>query len=131
MDAPKQIIVVRKDLNMGKGKIAAQVAHASMGAALSGMAMIATEYSLEFMVNRTSPLAHWLIGQFTKVCVCVNSEQELDDIYQAALTANIPAKLIVDSGLTAFHGIPTKTCVGIGPDYPSVLDKITGHLKLL
>jgi peptidyl-tRNA hydrolase, PTH2 family len=129
---PKQIIVMRKDLNMRKGKMVAQGAHASM-AVLLNIAIPVTEGPskwLHITINRDA-LSEWIEGAFTKVCVSVDSEQELLDIVAKAQQAGVLCALIKDSGLTEFNGIPTNTCAAIGPDYPDKLDPITGHLKLL
>lgn len=125
---PKQVIVVRKDLNMRKGKIAAQASHASLGAVLN-YATYTGEESITIAVN--SPLFDWLSGRFTKVCVSVDSEEELLAIYNLAVRNGVNVKLITDAGLTEFNGVPTKTCLALGPDYPENIDSITGHLKLL
>jgi PTH2 family peptidyl-tRNA hydrolase len=143
---PKQVIVVRKDLNMRKGKIAAQASHASLGAILN-YSEIYLDASIDYndgyhnyesqvgncaviQLNK-QPLKEWLEGRFTKVCVSVDSEEELLDIYQKALDNNVNVKLITDAGLTEFNGVPTKTCLALGPDYPENIDPISGHLKLL
>lgn len=126
---PKQVIVVRKDLNMRKGKIAAQSAHASLGAILNYSGRV---YEGSININIEKPaVREWLEGRFTKVCVSVDSEQELLDIYQTAIDAGVNVKLIKDAGLTEFNGVPTLTCLALGPDYPDVINPITGHLKLL
>lgn len=118
---PKQVIVIRKDLNMRKGKMVAQGAHAAMAAVLkNGM-----------LVTKSDPLEEWLSGRFTKICVSVNSEEELLAVYQKAREAGILCSLITDAGLTEFNGVPTKTCCAIGPDYPDKIDPITKDLKLL
>lgn len=135
---PKQVIVMRKDLNMRKGKMVAQGAHASMGCLLYMMNVEERErmdgtkmdvYSFEAIHN--TAIHDWLSRKFTKVCVSVNSEQELLDVYEKAKDEGLPAVLITDSGLTEFGGVPTHTCVGIGPWRRSEIDKITGHLSLL
>ncbi|PPD54337.1 MAG: aminoacyl-tRNA hydrolase [Methylotenera sp.] len=131
-DEPKQVIVVRKDLNMRRGKQIAQGAHASMKAILSeGCFMQSLQHS-ELVIPLTRPeLQEWLEGRFTKVCVSVDSEQELLDIYQQAKDAGLICSLITDAGLTEFNGVPTNTVVAVGPAYPDDVNKITGHLKLL
>lgn len=116
----KQVIVIRKDLNMRKGKMVAQGSHASMAAILEGAELI-----------NSQEVQEWLFGIFTKVCVSVDSEQELLDIYQKAIDNNLHCSLIKDSGLTEFNGVPTHTAVAVGPGKPQDIDKITGHLKLL
>lgn len=132
----KQVIVIRKDLNMRKGKIAAQAAHVSMLVLLNMMdkyhADEIDQTVLKLVIEDGSSLAKWLLtGTFKKIVVSVNSEEELLDIYQKALDNNFPAALITDSGLTEFNGVPTKTCIAIGPGISERLDKITGHLSLL
>ena len=126
---PKQVIVVRKDLNMRKGKIAAQSAHASMGAILNYN--IGTEPDTIVLDLSYKPLQEWLSGRFAKICVSVDSEEELLAIYELAKRNNVNVKLIQDAGLTEFNGVATLTCLALGPDYPENLDPITGHLKLL
>lgn len=132
---PKQVIVIRKDLNMRKGKIAAQAAHASMKVILDQMdgdddpMFPLVWYHLG--VHRDKALHQWLLGRFTKICVSVDSEQELMEIYNQARQAKLLCALITDAGLTEFNGVPTKTCIAIGPAYPEQVDPITGHLKLL
>lgn len=126
---PKQVIVVRKDLNMRKGKIVAQSSHAVLGAILNYSGRV-YEGSININIEK-SAVREWLEGRHTKICVSVDSEQELLDIYNKAIEANINVKLIKDAGLTEFNGVPTLTCLALGPDYPSIIDPITSHLKLL
>jgi PTH2 family peptidyl-tRNA hydrolase len=131
--APKQVILVRTDLNMRKGKIAAQAAHASMGVLLQMMKRHDLDQVEErvMYVRYDSALREWLDGSFTKICLGVSSEEELVSLYEKAREQKLDACLIEDNGLTEFHGVKTKTCVAIGPDYPELIDKITKHLKLL
>ncbi len=116
----KQVIVIAKYLNMRRGKQIAQGAHASMAAVLFGGRLLETEEVQE-----------WLGGIFTKICVSVDSEKELLEIYEKALQNNLHCALIKDAGLTEFGGVPTYTAVAVGPGKPEDIDKITGHLKLL
>lgn len=118
---PKMVIVVRKDLNMRKGKISAQSGHAVLGAVLNP----------DLSVNVTPVLSEWYNGLGTKICVSVDSDAELLDIYNKAIDNNLNVKLVKDMGLTEFHGVETLTCLAIGPDYPDKIDPITNHLKLL
>lgn len=125
----KQVIVMRKDLNMRKGKMIAQGAHASMKVLLDRRTA-ASEDSLTF--SMTPAMHQWLVsGRFTKVCVSVDSEAALDAICARAEAAGVPFAVIVDSGKTEFHGIPTKTCAAIGPAWTDEVDAITGGLGLL
>ncbi len=125
----KQVIVVRKDLRMGKGKLVAQGSHASLGAVL----MIQSKMKLAAprIHELIGPYNSWIEGIFTKVCLAVESEEELLELERAAESAGLPVKLITDSGLTEFHGVPTRTCLAIGPSWSEDIDKITGKLKLL
>lgn len=132
----KQVIVMRKDLNMTKGKMIAQGSHASLAVILDMMIrqefMTPVEHAkLSLLIRKGSSLDEWLTGAFTKVCVYVESEEALDEINRQADAAGLPVKMIVDRGLTMFHGVPTKTCLAIGPAENADIDKITGNLKLL
>lgn len=127
----KQIIVMRKDLNMRKGKMCAQAAHASMKVFFDRgfVTLHAPDYRL--VVDITQDMKTWAEGLFTKICVSVDSEAELDAVVEAARAAGLPHALITDSGATEFDGVPTKTCCAIGPASAESLQPITGHLKLL
>lgn len=129
MREPKQVIVIRKDLSMRKGKIAAQAAHASMKAVLN-YAHWSDENSMS-LVLMPKPMIQWIKGRFTKICVYVTSEEDLIEIYDRAKEKDIPCSIITDAGLTEFGGVPTKTAVAVGPYYSIEIDKITGKLHLL
>ena len=126
--ATKQVIVVRRDLQMRKGKMCAQAAHAAM--------MFLTrnnksEDPMKLTVELTQQEADWLQNSFTKIVVGCDSEKELNDIVDAAREADIEAHVCIDNGATEFHGVKTMTCAAFGPEEEEVLNKITGHLKLL
>lgn len=135
----KQVIVMRTDLNMRKGKMIAQGAHAAMMfiskrfSQKPGGELIGDDYSigevLEFRPSDNEFL--WLRGNFKKICLGVGSEEELLNLHQAANDAHLGSHLCTDNGLTEFGGVPTNTCIAIGPDEASKIDAITGHLKLL
>lgn len=126
---PKQVIIIRKDLNMRKGKIAAQAAHASMKAVLEhGDWTDADCYELQ---NMPRTLVDWLRGSFTKIVVSCNSEEELLDVYKKAQEKDIPCAIIQDNGTTEFKGVKTYTAVAIGPEEVEIVDSITRELKLL
>ncbi|MEM4717155.1 MAG: peptidyl-tRNA hydrolase Pth2 [Desulfurococcaceae archaeon] len=114
----KQVIVVRSDLNMSRGKLAVQVAHASVIAAFEASKK-AQEWFHEW----------WISGQ-KKVVLRVNSEKELLEIYEKAKINELPVSLVTDAGLTELPP-GTVTAVGIGPAPEDRVDKITGHLKTL
>jgi len=114
----KQVIVVRTDIKMSRGKIAAQVAHASLSAALRAMK------------EKPEWFDEWFnLGQ-KKVVLQVESEEELMKLYRRAIELGLPTSLIEDMGLTE---IPpgTKTAVAIGPAPTVEVDKVTKKLKLL
>lgn len=127
----KQVLIVRKDLNMRMGKVAAQASHASLSAILNlgTIQLDNTPPTLRIPLDdRSIP---WLTGAFTKICVYVNSEDELVSLHQQALEAGLICSLIKDSGVTEFRGIPTLTVLAIGPDVIEKIDPITKHLPLL
>ena len=134
MSEVKQVLVIRKDLNMRKGKIAAQAAHASLKVIVDMMSKEVLYPEVErwfLLMSIDAGLYKWLDGHFTKVVLYVNSEEELRDLYNKASDKGLPCAFIVDSGFTEFHGNKTATCIAIGPDYSDKIDEITGDLPLL
>lgn len=126
----KQVIVMRKDLNMRKGKMVAQGSHASM-AFLTRQGRFDSEgFKNDNMLN-DEEIEQWMQEGFTKICVSVDSERELMEMYNEAKQRGLTAELIVDSGFTEFNGVPTKTCIAVGPNRAEDIDRVTGHLKLL
>lgn len=125
---PKQVIVVRKDLNMRKGKIAVQCSHASMKVLLD---LGKVEGHTLTIPHLTPEMVVWLTGRFTKVVVSVDSEEELMEIQRRADQKGLPSALIIDSGATEFNGVPTATCVAVGPAHPDAFIGVTDHLKLM
>jgi len=134
----KQVIILRKDLSMRKGKMIAQGSHASIKVILD---MMETKIKSRFpsgeliirtlTLNKEDPINKWLTDKFTKITVYCNSEEELIDLKNKADVANLPNAMITDVGLTEFNNVPTKTCLAIGPGNSAQIDKITSHLKLL
>lgn len=123
----KQVIVMRHDLKMRRGKQIAQGAHASM----SFLSRRLQEQKLISLNDFSEVEQIWLHGAFAKVCCRVNSEEELMAIHDQAIEADLEVHLIIDSGKTEFHGQPTRTCLAIGPDDAERIDAITGSLQLL
>lgn len=111
----KQVIIIRKDLNMRKGKMVAQGAHAAIGAYLKASSVD---------VNQ------WKKDKQTKICVSVDSELELHSMVAQAQQAGLPHHLVLDAGKTEFDE-PTYTAVAIGPADEKEVDKITHDLDLL
>lgn len=129
----KQVIVIRKDLKMRRGKEIAQGGHASISFIShkfrSSINKILSYFGL-YLIRLNSQERIWFEGNFRKITLQVDSEQELMDIFNNARKANLEVNLITDSGLTEFNGIPTHTCLAIGPDTDERIDAITGHLKI-
>jgi len=115
----KQVIVMRK-LNIRKGKMVSQGGHAASAFLLENYGRSLTEE--EYI---------WVNNDYPKICVVVKTEEELLYIYNKSRMAGLTTHLITDSGRTEFDGIPTNTCVAIGPHEVSKIDVITGHLPLL
>lgn len=114
----KQAIVVRTDLEMGKGKIAAQASHASLSAYLE--------------TKRTNPkdAEKWLEEGMKKVVLKVAGEKELYLYFQQAKDMGLPVAIIQDAGHTQVESGST-TCFAIGPAAANDIDKVVGKLKLL
>ena len=122
---------MRKDLNMRKGKMISLGSHASLKALFDVMGENDEENFICLNYTAKSALKNWIQGRFTKVCLYVESEKELDDLYDKAKEKGLMCSMIVDAGLTEFNGVPTKTAVAIGPAWSEDVDEITGHLPLL
>jgi peptidyl-tRNA hydrolase, PTH2 family len=122
----KQVILIRKDLNMRKSKIGAQASHVSM------MFMTKNFEKLEhdsWLFIPSPEQKEWLEGSFTKIVLGVDSEQELDDYFLKAELAGLEVHMCVDNGKTEFGGVKTKTAIAIGPDSEEKINLITGHIK--
>jgi PTH2 family peptidyl-tRNA hydrolase len=78
----------------------------------------------------THEMMEWAQGTFTKITCQVASEEELLAVHRAALAAGLPVALVQDAGKTEFHGVPTYTCLAVGPANAKDVDEVTGHLKL-
>lgn len=118
----KQIIVMRRRYPSGvklrRGKEIAQGAHASQ---------MATHMAAQM---NTPAYREWLSAGVAKICVYVETEEDLVALADKARAAGLPYALITDGGHTEFHGVPTRTALGIGPAYAEELDPITGGLPL-
>ena len=116
-DECKMVVVVRNDLRLGPGKMAAQVAHAAVNCALSAK----KSYKKYFDA--------WYDEGQKKVVVKAKNLEELRMLQADAKAAKLPNSLITDAGHTQLPA-GTVTCLGIGPGPETAIDKITGHLKL-
>ena len=111
----KQVILVRKDLKMPAGKLAAQVSHASVSAVLK---------------SSKDKIEEWEEEGMKKVVLKVSDLKELKRYESLAKKHGLVTSLINDLGKTFFDK-PTVTCLGIGPDAEDKIDKLTGKLKML
>ncbi len=113
----KQVILMRTDLQMSKGKIAAQTGHAVIEAFLK--------------TQKQSPenVQEWLSSGAEKVVLKISSEKELLEFFEK-LKKLFPCALIKDAGHTQVES-GTPTCIGIGPVKESEINKFTSKLKLL
>jgi PTH2 family peptidyl-tRNA hydrolase len=114
----KQAIVVRRDLRIGKGKLASQAAHAAVSAAEEARAKFPGWWS------------EWIRGGQKKVVLRVEGEGELMALYEESKRRGLPVALVADMGLTQLPP-GTITCIGIGPAPERELDGVVGGLKLL
>ncbi len=126
----KQVIVIRRDLKMRRGKEIAQGAHASMAWLRQRVMRRMTPAGTADQVQFSEAERAWLEGSLRKVTVKVGSEAELVAVYEKALGAGLVVHMITDRGLTEFGGIPTRTCLAVGPDYDDLIDPVTGDLEL-
>lgn len=151
MKPNKQVIIVRTDIFSKKdgngkmaldpslmGKIGIQMTHAAKGVILNQLKN--NEWTLINGIPHTTVLAdkpdddpvyQWCTKAFTGVAVKCKSEEKLKKLYSEAMAAGLPCSYIVDKGLTVFDGVPTATCMAIGPANSEDIDKITGKLRLL
>jgi PTH2 family peptidyl-tRNA hydrolase len=111
----KQVIVVNHALHLPKGKLAAQVAHAAVGA---------------FLEASASAQQRWLEEGMPKIVLRVANEEELLRLHEQAQQAGLPALLVEDAGKTVLPA-GTYTCLGIGPAPDEGVDQLTGALPLL
>jgi PTH2 family peptidyl-tRNA hydrolase len=111
----KQVIVVRMDIGMGKGKLAAQVAHASLSA---------------YEDTDTKTRRAWKGGGQKKVVVKASSERELFELADVAERKGLPTAIVRDAGHTQLEP-GTVTALAVGPGEDNVVDNVTGDLSLL
>lgn len=137
----KQMIVMRRDLKMRKGKIAAQAGHACVEAVLMALARegrlgevrVTPDQSWIYLEDEgapATPLSDWFDAGVAKVCVYVDSEEELLDLAVRGRELGFAVALVRDAGHTEFHGEPTYTCLAFEPLAAEQIDPLTGDLPL-
>lgn len=117
MGGIKQVIVIRKDLGMQSGKIAAQTAHASLKALEKAKK------------ENKKTVKKWMNSGAEKVVLKAKNKRELLETFEKA-KKELPTALIRDAGKTQVKK-GTITCIGIGPGKEKKINKFTGKLKLL
>lgn len=140
----KQVIIWRNDLKVRTGKKMAMAAHASMSFLTKNSLLIEFDDGISILsenrpklLNRAfygenvEEINHWLNNSFRKICVYVNSQEELLEVHQKALDAGLISHLITDNGATEFNGVKTLTALAIGPHWDSKFEGITDKLPLL
>ena len=125
----KQVIVIRRDLKMRRGKEIAQGSHASMA--------FITKRMLRCLESTNTPYAYmsdaeraWIRSSFRKITCQVDSLEEMLELADKAKEAGLEVHVIEDNGLTEFGGVKTVTALAIGPDYCEKIDPVTNHLRL-
>lgn len=113
--AYKQVILVRQDLKLPKGKLAAQASHASVESMLK---------------SHKDYISQWRREGMKKVILKVKDLDELLKYKQLAEDNGLVTGLIQDAGHTVVSP-GTITCLGIGPDKEEKIDKVTGNLKMV
>jgi PTH2 family peptidyl-tRNA hydrolase len=112
----KLVVVVRTDLGMGRGKIAAQVAHAAVAATLASLG--------------TTDFTAWLAEGQPKVVLKVGTAGQLEDVVRQARAGGLPVEVISDAGRTQVTQ-GTLTCCALGPAETQRIDAVTAGLALL
>ena len=129
MGSIKQVILIRKDLKMRRGKEIAQGSHAAMEFLVSRLRHQPVPGGA-LLVELSASERAWISAGMGKVCLQVNSEDELLSHHRKALELGLASHLIRDSGRTEFGGVTTLTACAIGPDDALKIDEVTGDLKL-
>ena len=127
----KQVIVVRTDLKMRRGKESAQCCHASLGFLTRFLQGRDGQWQINdgggiFSVLLSAAAREWVNGIYTKIVLGADSEAELLEVQKLCEQAGLQTCLVIDKGLTE---IPpnTPTALGIGPDEAEKIDAITGQ----
>ena len=125
----KQVILIRRDLKMRRGKEVAQGSHASMEFIVARIRGSGSSHDIKHP-HVTQLEREWINGGMAKICLQVTSEEELLKYHSLAREAGLASHTITDSGRTEFGGRPTLTSCAIGPGPSDEIDKITSDLKL-
>jgi len=130
----KQVLVWRNDLKVRKGKFGVQLSHASMAFLTRNLYFTHLQRFgaiTDFKAPFVDEVEHWLRHSFRKIVCYVDNEEELVNLHERAIELGFCSHLIEDNGATEFHGVPTKTCIAIGPHWDEKFVGLTDNLPLL
>ena len=141
----KQVIVIRRDLGMRRGKEIAQGAHASVmwltrkvqegrlhdDALPESLTAQQREWAThQFALSLSPSEREWVLGSFAKIVCQVPDGEALQAVLEKARAAGLEVHAVIDAGRTEFHGQPTMTAIAIGPGDADTIDHVTGDLEL-
>ena len=115
---------------MRRGKEIAQGSHASMAFLLNKLKLENGDSGTLASAKLSEEEVEWINGNFAKICLQVNSEDELVELHKRAKNLGLTSNIITDSGYTEFRGRPTITALAIGPHESSKIDIVTKELRL-
>lgn len=118
----KQVIVVRRDLSMKRGKLSTQIAHAAMKFLIDNNE---AERGDEMRVKLSQDEALWLSGSMDPYIATVDSEAALQNLIFKAQLHDIEVYPVVDTS----DGSSILTCAAFGPCDESDIDKIASKLS--
>lgn len=117
LDDFKMVLVVRNDLKMGKGKIAAQCSHATLG------------IYKKVLYRAPKALNRWEMCAQPKVVLKIESEEDMLVLQERAKSLKLPTHITIDAGRTQIAPNSRTVMAILGP--VEVVDDVTGGLKLL
>jgi PTH2 family peptidyl-tRNA hydrolase len=132
----KQYIIVRTDLPMNAGKLAAQAGHAVMKVFFDKFEhtkvvdKVGENPEDVFLFRPSEEEKRWIKGKFTKITKKVKNESQLLKVYEQAKAAKLNVSLVKDAGLYGLEG-ENYTCIAIGPNYVEDCEPVVGKLRLL
>ncbi len=134
----KQTLIFRRDLKVRKGKLIAQGGHGAMAFLVHELmspeaaknTQIYNGDRLQRTITLTPEQHQWMEDKFTKICLVVDGEAELRALHAEALKLGLTSHMIIDAGMTEFAGVPTLTCIAIGPHEAERIDVLTKDLDM-
>lgn len=126
----KQVIVVRRDLKMRPGKMAAQVAHAAIKVILDRGSFIGASCRDFFIPQMTEEMKYWMGVSFTKIVLSAQNEADILELEKKAKELNIPHAVMIDDGWAEYHADKVVTCIALGPANSDTLNKLIKDFPL-